>query len=178
MDNKIFFGQQLKTNLKLTAMKRFFLTTAFILAAGMATFAAKIVAEGKTYSTLGDYRIETSDQRVTINGKEMDAFVIRYDNTDATVTVAIEKGNRCKKYYVLSDNLSVQYVCNKDYFGVEKLDRTIMNEGFNTNQETLNHREYFHQKVLSDGGLSDLENSKMIAAFYPMLLNNVSPVLE
>ena len=35
---------------------------------------------------------------VVINGKELEAFIITYQNTDMKVTVAIEKTRKCKNY--------------------------------------------------------------------------------
>ena len=54
----------------------------------------------------------------------------------------------CRKYYVFSDTLN-QYVSNKDYFGVEKLDKELEKEGFMTSEWSLNKAEYFRQKVIT-----------------------------
>ena len=89
------------------------------------TFAGKLIAEGKTFTALGDYRIETSDNQIMLKGENCKTFVVSYENSPMKVTVAICKDKNCKRYVVLSDKLSVQYVCNPDYFGVEKLDKTF-----------------------------------------------------
>jgi len=142
-----------------------------------ASFAKKIVAEGKSYSALGDYKIEAMDKAIVLNGKELDAFVISYQNTGMKVTVAIEKTKNCKNYYVLSDNLSVMYVCNKNYFGVERLCKNLEKEGYETLNDQLNNAEYFHQKLITSGGDNDLNNSRLIAAYFPFLLKDQTSVL-
>lgn len=153
-------------------MKRVLLTAVCIAAFCSASLAGKVIAEGKTHSALGDYKIESLDQPVMLNGKELDAFTISYQNTNMEVTVAVEKTRKCKKYYVLCDNLSVQYVCNSNYFGVQRLDPELEKEGYSTSNDELNAEQYYHQRVLSTGGNENLDNTKLIAAYYPFLLKD------
>jgi hypothetical protein len=158
-------------------MKRIVLTTALIFAVSLASFARKFVAEGKTYSALGNYKIEIADNPVKLMGKELKAFVISFENTNMEVTVAFDKNRKGMIYYVLSDNLSVKYVCNGEYFGVVKLDKELEKDGYKTSDAALNRLEYFHQKVITTGINCDLDNLKLIAAFYPMLINNFENIL-
>jgi hypothetical protein len=87
------------------------------------------------------------------------------------VTLVVTRGKDCRKYVVLSDKLSVQYVCNANYFGVERLDRSLEKEGYKTSDASLNKLEYFHQKVLGPGQQPEIEATKLIAAYFPFLLN-------
>ena len=154
-----------------------FFAAVLIIAFSTASFGKKVIAEGKTFSALGDYKIETIDEPVILNGKELNAFMISYENTGMKVTVAVEKTKKCKKYYVLSDNLSIQYVCNKNYFGVERLSKDLEKEGYTTSNATLNNEQYYHQRVLTPGGNSDTDNSKLIAAYFPFLLKNPEGII-
>jgi hypothetical protein len=158
-------------------MKRIILTTLLIVAVCLGSYARKFVAEGKTYSALGNYRIELDDKSMMINGKEHKPFVITYDNSSFEVRVAVDMDKNCKKYYVISDNLSVQYVSNRHYFGVEKLAQDLEKEGFKTSDAALNRIEYFHQKVITAHQGWRRDNTKLIAAYFPMLLNNVETLL-
>ena len=153
-------------------MKRMLFLALLTVAFGSASFSREFVAEGETYSALGDYRIEKADKPVLINGEEFKAFIISYQNSPMEVTIVIRKGKNCKNYIVLSDKLSVQYVCNENYFGVEKLDRSLVVEGFNTTDAALNRSEYFHQKKLTPGKRGEIESTQLIAAFFPMLISN------
>lgn len=156
-------------------MKRMYLAVLLIVAFSTASFAKEIVAQGKTHTALGDYKIELTDESVTINGEEFTPFLISYQNSPMQVRVAIKKDGNCMKYFVLSDNLSVQYVCKGDYFGVERLDKSFSNEGYATSDLSLDRNEYFHQKVLTGGQGCDLDHTMLIAAYFPRLLNsNVS----
>ena len=158
-------------------MKRMLLAAVLIIAFCTASFGKKIIAEGKTYTALGDYKIETMDQPVVLNGKTLDAFMISYESTGMKVTVAVEKTRKCKNYYVLSDNLSIQYTCNRNYFGVERLTKDLEKEGFKTSNEALNNEQYYHQRVITKGGNTDLDNSKLIAAYFPYLLKDQEGIL-
>lgn len=157
-------------------MKRILLGAVLVMIC-TASFAKKFVAEGKTWSALGDYRIEALEQPVAINGKQLEGFVLSYQNTGMKVTIAVDKTEKCRKYYVLSDNLSVQYVCNKTYFGVELLDKELENEGFSTSRESLNNEQYFHQRLITCDKYGDQENAKLIAAYYPFLLRDQEAIL-
>jgi hypothetical protein len=158
-------------------MKRIVLVAALVFVVSIASFARKFVAEGKTYSALGDYKIEIADNPIKLNGKELKTFVISYANTNMEVTVAFDKDRHGMKYYVLSDNLSVQYNCNGRFFGVAKLDKELEKDGYKTSDAALNRGEYFHQKVITTGGKCDLENARLIAAYFPMLINNYENIL-
>jgi hypothetical protein len=159
-------------------MKRLITAAVLVIALCTASFATKVVAEGKTHSVLGDYKIESVDNPVMINGKELKAFTITYENTGLKTTIAVEKALNCKKYYVLTNQLSVQYVCNGHYFGVERLDKKLEKEGFQTSNDDLDNYAYYHQKVLSSGAAStDIENTKLIAAYFPFLFKNTEEVL-
>jgi hypothetical protein len=158
-------------------MKRIILAAGLIVAISLTSFARKFVAEGKTFSALGNYKIEIDDKYMTINGKQHRPYVITYDNSDLEVRVAVDMDKRVKKYFVISNNLSVQYEANRKYFGVQKLSPELEMEGFKTADASLNRAEYFHQKVLTSGLSWRRDNTKLIAAFFPMLLNNVENVL-
>ena len=152
-------------------MKRMILFVMLALAISAVSFGKKLVAEGKTYSAMGDYKVQTTDNPIRMKGEDCKAFVISYENSPMEVTVIVCKEKNCKKYVVLSEKLSVQYVCNPHYFGVERLDKSLEKEGYKTDDAGLNRVEYFHQKVLGPGQMAELDATRTIAAFFPFLLN-------
>ena len=158
-------------------MKRILFTAALILALSLASHARKFVAEGKTHTPFGNYRIEIADNPVTLAGREMKAFIISYENCNMEVTVAFDKTRKGMNYYVLSPSLAVKYVCNGNIFGVAKLNDELEKDGYKTSDTALNRNEYFHQKVLATGVVCDLDNSKLIAAYFPMLINNFENII-
>lgn len=152
-------------------MKRFLTSVLLLLALCSYSFGRELVATGKSNTQLGDYKIWTSDNPVTINGEEHKTYIITYANSPTEVQVVITKGKKCKNYVVLSDKLSVQYVCSEDYFGVQKLGTELAIQGFSTSDKDLNRNEYFHQKVLGPGRQSELNNAHLIASYFPRLIN-------
>jgi hypothetical protein len=151
-------------------MRRIFFTVLLTAAVSSAICAKDLVAEGKSNSVLGDYRIEMADNPVMINGESYTAFVINYQNTPMEVQVIVKKDRGVKKFYVLSDKLCVQYVCNQNYFGVELLDKSMAKDGYSTSELYLDKGEYFHQKVITSGQGSELENTRLVASYFPLLL--------
>ena len=153
-------------------MKRMFFAALLIVAFSSASFSREFVAGGKTHSALGDYKIEIADNPVMINGEELKAYVISYQNSPMEVKVVIKNDKKCKNFIVLSDKLSVMYVCNGDYFGVQKLDKSLQAAGLTTSDEALNRSEYYHQKLLVQGKQGDVEATQLIAAYFPMLVKD------
>lgn len=153
------------------------LATVLIMMISTVNYAKRPVAEGKTFSALGDYTIEKADNPIIMKGTDCQAYKVRYANTPMDVTIVVCKERKCRRYIVLSDKLSVQYVCNKEYFGVEKLDKVFEAEGYKTSDSALNRAEYFHQKVINPGQRGELEATQLIAAYFPMLFNNYDGII-
>lgn len=152
-------------------MKKLLFAVLLLTVFSSTSFSREFVATGKTHSTFGDYKIEMADKPVTLNGEALKAYVISYQNSTLEVTVVIRKDKKCKNYFVLSDKLSVQYVCNGAFFGVQKLDKSLEKEGYTTSEAALNKGEYFHQKLIVSGQTGEIANTQLIAAYFPMLIN-------
>jgi hypothetical protein len=157
-------------------MKRLLFAALLTIVVSCSAYSRDFVASGQSHSALGDYKIETSDDPVVIDGAQLKTYIISYQNSPLEVKVVIKKGKNCKNYIVLSDKLSVQYVCNENYFGVEKLDKSLASEGYVTSDEAMNRIEYFHQKVISSGMREEVENAHLIASYFPMLIKGTSEI--
>jgi len=153
-------------------MKRMLFSALLILVFSSALFSREFVAGGKTYTAMGDYKIERAENTVTINGEQLKAYVITYQNSPLEVKVVIKKDKKCKDYIVISDKLSIQYVCNGDYFGVQKMEKSLANAGYTTSDAALNRTEYYHQKLLAVGRQDEVEATQLIAAYFPMLIKD------
>ena len=153
-------------------MKKIYLTTVLILTVFITSMGNPIVASGQTNTSFGDYKIVALDEHLTLNGREMEKYLISYDKTDMKVIVAVEKQAKCKKYYVLSGQLSIQYECNGINFGIRKLDKELTDKGFTTSPDLLNKGEFYSQRVLTTGQTATLDHLNLIAAYYPGLYKN------
>ncbi len=157
-------------------MKKVILATMMLVLISTVSFAGRLVAEGKTHSRFGDYRLELAENTIEMNGTDCKTYKIVYENTpmDVTVVVCRDKAQKCMRYVVLTDKVSVQYVCNDTYFGVQKLAEGALNEGHSTSDNFLNKSEYFHQKVLSPGHVNEKEATMLVAAYFPFLVKEES----
>lgn len=153
-------------------MKTIIFTAALILMVSMNTMANKIVAKGSSNSSFGNYKIEQLDEHMMLNGKELDKYMITYEKSDLKVVVVLDKLKQCKKYYVLTDQIPVQYECNGLYFGIKKLDKELLSNGFETSMEKLNREVYFHQKVIASQTTATVDHLELIASYYPELFKN------
>ena len=150
-------------------MKRIVLTTALILIISLASFANQLLSQGHSNSQFGDYKIEALDNRMPFKDKELDLYQITYEKNGLTVVVALDKDKKCKKYYVLSEKLPIQYECNGVYFGVKLLDNDLLYNGFPITLDSVNKTEFYSQRVLATGITDTLDHLNLIAAYYPGL---------
>jgi hypothetical protein len=151
-------------------MKKILTAVLLMIIISAASFAREITVNGKTNLAYGDYTVKSADP-VSINGVKYNSYKISYQNSPMEVTVLVGKDNNCKKYIVMSDKLAVQYVCNQHYFGVEKLDNEIRETLSAASDVSLNRDAYFHQKKITEGMNSEIENTRLIAVYFPMLLS-------
>ena len=150
-------------------MKRIVLTTALILIISLASFANQLLSQGHSNSQFGDYKIEALDNHMPFKDKELDLYQITYEKNGLTVIVALDKQKNCKKYYVLSEKLPIQYECNGVYFGVKLLDNDLLYNGFPITLDSVNKAEFYSQRVLAKGVTDTLDHLNLIAAYYPGL---------
>jgi len=154
----------------------FSLSTVFIAAFAVA-IAGQVVIKGKTHSALGVFTVEKSTEFISIDGQELETYIITYENSEKQVKVAIDKNDKnCKKYLVCCEDLSIQYVCRENYFGVEKLDRKYIKEGYQTNVYKMNQGSFYHQKIITREDKTDRNCLGLIAVYYPQLLRNYEEV--
>lgn len=149
-------------------MKRIVLTTALILIISLASFASQVLFQGNSNSQFGAYIIVALDDRMPFKDRELAQYQITYENGQ-TVVVAVDKLEKCKKYYVLSEKLPIQYECNGVYFGVKMLDNNLLYNGFPISLDSVNKTEYYSQRVLARGVNGTLDHLNLIAAYYPGL---------
>lgn len=154
-------------------MKKIASIAVIIFAVTMASIASNPVAEGKTHTIFGDFKVQVDSKPMTINGIQHFPYLVTYENSDMEVRIAIDLDKNGKKYYVISDDLCVQYVSNRKYFGVERLALEIEIDGYKTSDELLNRNEFFRQRIITSGNNRNVDNTELVAAYFPMLLGNL-----
>lgn len=135
------------------------------------------VAQGKTFCCLGNYVIEKADYQMIIDGNAIKTFVVSYENSDMTITIGLDDSNKkCTSYIVQSDDLTIQYDCNRKHFGVNRVSEKYIKEGFETDDSSLNRTEYFRQKVITSKKKSNIDQVKLISVFFPKLVTDYETV--
>jgi hypothetical protein len=152
-------------------MKKLLFSTVLILTICLASLGQNIVAKGESNTPFGKYKIVQLQDRMIFNHKELDKYLITYEQSDMKVMVVIDKQKKCKKYYVLSEKLPVQYECNGTYFGVKKLDKALLPQGYNTPMNLINREEFYHQRILTDETTKTIDHLNLIASYYPALFS-------
>lgn len=158
-------------------MKKFFcfLTIASILS--LAGFSKGPVAQGKTHSCLGSYVVDEAVNPISVDGRELETFIVNYENSDLNIRIGIDRSDKkCTRYIVVSDDLEIQYICNAKYFGVQRLDKKYNNDGLSTSELSLNREEYYHQKVISQSVKNEKDHLKLISVYFPKLVKNYEKV--
>lgn len=150
------------------------LLTIFLIPSGIA---GKIISSGDSFTKFGKYKIEIAESPFVLNGKELKTYLITYENAGFTLLITADKTGDETKFLTISDALSVQYVSHLTYFGVEKIDQKYVASALKTSDSALNRYEYFRQKVLSSREVTELGKIKLIAAYYPALLNNIDNII-
>ena len=158
-------------------MKRIISLISLISLICFTAFAKGPVAEGKTYCCLGNYVVEKSVDPIVVDGKNLETYLVSYENSDMYVRIGIDRSDKkCTRYIVVSDDLSVQYDCNSKYFGVNKLGKEYFDDGLKTSDLTLNRSEYFHQKIISQVEKDEIEHVRLISVYFPKLVNEYETV--
>lgn len=155
-------------------MKKILTLTLLALLVSVVSFGGdkKIVAEGKSFTAMGNFKVQVADQPVIKDGVELETYTITYDNPGLVVTVAIDDDKNCKRYLTFSEKLSVQYVCHGSYFGVERFTEQNAPKGMTLSDASLNRSAYFHQRVISPGYNDMVTCIRLIGAYFPELIKS------
>jgi len=158
-------------------MKRFLCFFAIASILSLTGFSKGPVAQGKTHCCLGNYVVDNAVEPISIDGVELETFIVNYENSDLNVKIGIDRSDRkCTRYIVVSEDLEIQYICNGKYFGVKRLDKEFLDDGFSTSDLSLDREEYYHQKVITQTVNSELEHLKLISVYFPKLVKNYEKV--
>lgn len=159
------------------AMKRILSLFVLISVLSLTGFSKAPVAKGKTHYCLGTYVVDKAIDPIMVDGKALKTFIVSYENSDLSVRIGIDKSDKkCTKYIVLSDDLEMQYDCTGNIFGVNRLDKQYLDDGYSTSDITLDRRQYFNQKVITQNSKKEIDHVKLISVFFPKLVKDYERV--
>ncbi|HCC70632.1 MAG TPA: hypothetical protein DEQ09_05705 [Bacteroidales bacterium] len=137
------------------------------------------VAEGKTYCCLGNYVVDKAINPIRVDGRNLETYVVNYENSDLSVRIGIDRSDKnCKRYIVVSDDLEIEYQSNKKFFGVRLLDKKYLDDGLSTSELSLDRPQYYHQKIITQypERKSEIGCLKLISVYFPKLVKNYEKV--
>ena len=114
---------------------------------------AKFFLKGETHCALGDYSIVKAPDSFVLNGDKLDTYIISYENSEKTVKIAVKKEEDCCRYIVLSEDLSLQYICKKDYFGVSLHKDDFNKLGLESNRDMIDLNGFHHQRIITPNSI-------------------------
>ena len=100
-------------------MKKILFTTVLILTVVFTSVGNPIIAEGQSNTSFGNYTITALDEHVTINGREMEKYLISYEKPDMKVIVAVDKQKNarstscCRVSFQSSMNATEHFLASK-----------------------------------------------------------------
>lgn len=114
---------------------------------------AEFFLKGETNCKLGEYNIVHSSDSYVLNGDELNTYINSHKNSSKTVKISVLKEKDRCRYIVVSEDLSVQYICKKDYFGGYMHDKDFNKLGLETDKEMLELGGYYHQKITTPNSI-------------------------
>ena len=160
------------TTNKRTIMKSIFATTAILVISVFTASAITSVTRGNTNSSLGTYTIEKADMLEMIQGKALRTYTVKYENTEDSLLVVVDDSREELNFLVISDNLMIEYNCENNLFGANIVGEYFENEGYFTQRENLDRKQYFHQKLITQNPKSETEYISLISVYFPKLIMN------
>lgn len=152
-------------------MKRITIDLSMLLLIAFTATMQAVEMKGQTFSSLGEFEITKAENPIRVDGKDLETYMIRYQNSDKIVYVGVNGKFSSRDYLVVSPDLTAQYTKEGRFFGVKKLDEKYARE-FNTNTANMDRTEYFHQRVITQDSRKDEDFISLIAVYYPKLVKD------
>jgi hypothetical protein len=129
----------------------------------------KVNITGDSNTDLGKFSI-AEKASVNIDGENVRAFEVKYENSEHPITILLNEKKKCKDYIVRSKNLEIKYVCKKNSFGAKYVSGKFIKFDPIVNAYFLNEEEFKRQQILSNKELNENEALSIIASYFPQLI--------
>jgi hypothetical protein len=125
---------------------------------------------GASLSEFGNYSIEKTDAPMLVKGQKIKTYELVYENANRSVQIGVLPEKRCTNFILKTDMFEVEYVCNKNVFGVKKINTEYANISKDVNEAVLDKVGYFSQKVICQNPKTEEELLGLIACYFPSLI--------
>jgi hypothetical protein len=141
----------------------------------MLSFAVNIHAgqplRGESYTEFGDYSIKVSDTPLVIDGVSIPTYEIEYSNLNDVVKIGIDEQKRCKNFIVKHPGFEIQYVCNKNGFGVRFMEEEYASLQPGIINAIMDNNQYNYQRVIVPAEKPTEDLLHLIACYFPQLIS-------
>lgn len=125
---------------------------------------------GQSLTELGQYNIRVSDDAMQFGDELLKTYELKYTNYDSPVLIGVKKTRKCMKFIVRTDNFEIEYVCNKNVFGVKRIDKEYQTIPTAEINQMLDNADFYSQRVISQYPKTEEELLGLIACYFPALI--------
>jgi hypothetical protein len=126
---------------------------------------------GNSLTEFGKYTIVNSDAPMVLNNQVVKTYDLTYENTKKPIRIGVLAEKGCTSFIVCSDEFEIQYVCNKNVFGVKKMEQQYQTLPTEATLAKLNRVSYYSQRVICQNPKAEDELLGLIACYFPGLVN-------
>jgi len=127
---------------------------------------------GQSLTELGQYNIRITDDAIQVGDELLKTYELKYTNCDTPVLIGVKKTKKCVNFIVRTDNFEIEYVCNKNVFGVKRVNKEYQTISTVAINEMLDNVDFFHQRVISQYPKTEKELLGLIACYFPSLIKD------
>lgn len=125
---------------------------------------------GNSHTDLGKYSIVKSEVPMVVNDQVLDTYELVYENASKPVKIGVINEKKCTTFLVRSDEIEVQYMCQKGVFGVKKMDKKYRQLDENSSDFKMDRVNYLSQRIITQKSKSENEMLGLIACYFPVLV--------
>ena len=128
------------------------------------------VVSGQSLTELGQYTVSLSPEAITIGNEVLNTYQLVYSESDSPVLIGVKKTKKCMNFIVRTEDFEIEYICNKNVFGVKKVNEEYREVDLATVNAMLDNSQYYAQRVISQTPKNEEELLGLIACYFPLLI--------
>lgn len=148
------------------------LTVCLLLASFFAVAKEKgtSLLSGQSLTELGQYSIRVSNHAMQFGDEFLKTYELNYTNYDSPVLIGVKKTKNCRNFIVRTDNFEIEYVCNKNVFGVKRINKEYQTISPAVINQMLDNADFYSQRIISQYPKTEEELLCLIACYFPSLI--------
>ncbi len=126
---------------------------------------------GNSLTDFGKYTIMVAENPMVVNNQAVKTYELVYENTANPVRIGVLKEKKCTTFLIRSEEFEVQYDCNKNVFGVKKMDKKYRELPEASSDSKINKVSFYSQRVISQSPKTEDQLLGLIACYFPTLVD-------